>query len=187
MRRGRVLGIDAGERRIGVALSDELRVLASPLIVLDRRRGLSVVLDQLAALALREGVVQVVVGLPLNADGSRGPQARRAQDFARVASRVLGVPVSMWDERLSTREAESILREQGGNLRRARQTGARDAGAAAVILQDYLDHSSAEGPRRGPAASSVDEASEDAPPADAPSQQPRASADSDSPPPGKNR
>ncbi len=83
----------------------------------------------------------MVVGLPLNADGSSGRQARRAQDFARVASRVVGVPVSLWDERLSTQEAESIVRAQGRNPRHLRQRGQIDAIAAAVILQDFLDHS----------------------------------------------
>jgi putative Holliday junction resolvase len=135
-----VLGIDAGERRVGIAMSDELGLLASPVIVLDRRHGLAPVLDQLAELVAREGVDQVVVGLPLNADGSQGPQARRAQDFARVAGRVLGVPVSLWDERMSTQEAEAIVRAQGRNTRRLRQRGEIDAIAAAVILQDYLDH-----------------------------------------------
>ena len=135
-----MLGIDAGERRVGVALSDESRLLASPLTVLDRGHGLAPVLDTLGQLTVREGVVQIIVGLPLNADGSRGRQARRAQDFARVASRVLGLPVEMWDERLSTQQAEEILRAQGRNLRRVRQRGEIDAVAAAVILQDYLDH-----------------------------------------------
>src|SRR5258708_25190027 len=82
---GRVLGIDAGERRVGVALSDELRLLASPLTVLDRGHGLAPVLDALVEVARTHGVAHLVVGLPLNADGSEGRQARRAQDFARVA------------------------------------------------------------------------------------------------------
>jgi putative Holliday junction resolvase len=136
-----VLGIDAGERRVGVALSDELRVLASPLCVLDRAHGLAPVLDALTAVAQREGVAQLVVGLPLNADGSVGKQARRAQDFARVAARVVGLPVELWDERLSTQEAEAIVRAQGRTTRRVRQRGQLDAIAAAVILQDYLDRS----------------------------------------------
>ena len=139
MRQGRVLGIDAGERRVGVAISDELRLLARPLCVLDRARGLAPVLDTLIEVAQREGVFQMVVGLPLNADGSQGQQARRAQDFARVASRVLGLPVELWDERLSTKEAEAIVRTQGRKTRRLRQRGELDAIAAAVILQDYLD------------------------------------------------
>jgi putative pre-16S rRNA nuclease len=137
--RGRVLGIDAGERRVGVALSDELRVLASPVGVYDRRNGLALVFDALAALAEREGVTLLVVGLPLNADGTHGRQARRAVAFAQLAERVLGLPATMWDERLSTREAEAIVRAQGRSTRRVRQAGQLDAVAAAVILQEYLD------------------------------------------------
>lgn len=150
MRLGRVLGIDAGERRVGVALSDETRLLASPLAVLDRGHGLAPVFEALADVARREGVSEVVVGLPLNADGTPGRQARRAQDFARTAARVIGVPVALWDERLSTREAEAILRAGGRNLKRLRQRGQIDAVAAAVILQDYLDHA----PRAGSRAAS---------------------------------
>ena len=139
MRPGRVLGIDAGERRVGVALSDESRLLATPLTVLDRVHGLAPVLDALGDVARREGVARMVVGLPLNADGSEGRQARRARDFARVAERGVGVPVEMWDERLSTRAAEEIVRAQGRATKRLRQKGQLDAIAAAVILQDYLD------------------------------------------------
>lgn len=135
-----MLGIDAGQRRVGVAISDDLGLLASPLVVLDRRRGLAPVLDALSALSRREAVDHVVVGLPLNADGSTGPQARRAQHFARLTAKAVGLPVELWDERLSTREAEDILRAQGRDLRRLRQRGEIDAVAAAVILQDYLDH-----------------------------------------------
>lgn len=143
MLEGRVLGIDVGERRVGVALSDKLRLLARPLVVLDRGNGLAPVLDALAEVARSEGVGQMVVGLPLNADGSQGHQSRRAEDFARVARRVVGLPVEMWDERLSTRAAEDIARAQGLNMRQQRQRGRLDAIAAAVILQDYLDHTQA--------------------------------------------
>lgn len=125
---------------MGVAVSDPMQVLASPLCVLDRAHGLAPVLDALTELAQREGVARMVVGLPLNADGSQGQQARRAQDFARVAARVVGLPVELWDERLSTRAAEAIVRAQGRSTRRVRQLGQLDAIAAAVILQDYLDH-----------------------------------------------
>jgi putative Holliday junction resolvase len=141
---GKVLGVDAGERRVGVAMSDELRVLATPLTILDRGKGLAPVLDALADVARREGVVKMVVGLPFNADGSEGRQARRARDFARVAERVVGIPVELWDERNSTLGAEEIIRSQGRNLKRLRRQGQIDAVAAAVLLQDYLDRAHAE-------------------------------------------
>ncbi|MDQ3810816.1 MAG: Holliday junction resolvase RuvX [Chloroflexota bacterium] len=139
MSHGRVLGVDAGDKRIGVALSDPTRLMATPAAVYERRPGLAPVLDALADLARREGVSQVVVGLPLNADGSEGRQARRARDFALVLERVLGLPTTLWDERLSTREAEAVVRAQGRATRRLRQSGRLDAIAAAVILQDFLD------------------------------------------------
>jgi putative Holliday junction resolvase len=142
---GKVLGVDVGERRVGVALSDELRMLATPLTILDRGKGLAPVLDALADVVRREGVVKMVVGLPFNADGSEGRQARRVRDFARVAERVVGIPVELWDERLSTLGAEEIIRAQGRNLKRLRRQGQIDAVAAAVILQDYLDRAHAEG------------------------------------------
>ena len=144
MFQGRVLGIDAGERRVGLALSDETRLLATPLRVLSRGARLAPVLDTLAEIVRREGVTLLVVGLPLNADGTAGRQARRARDFAHVAARVTGVPVIMWDERLSTREAEAIVHAQGRSIRQRKDL---DAIAAAVILQDYLDRSAAEGSR----------------------------------------
>ena len=134
---GRVLGVDSGERRVGLALSDETRLLATPFGVLQRTAGLAPVLDAIAELVQREGVTQLVVGLPLNADGTAGRQAKRAQDFARVAERVVRVPVTLWDERLSTRAAEEIVRAQGRSTRKRTDL---DAVAAAVILQDYLDH-----------------------------------------------
>jgi putative holliday junction resolvase len=136
---GRVLGIDAGERRVGLALSDETRLLASPLRVLDRRAGLASVLDAIAAVVTREQVREVVVGLPLNADGSVGPQAQRAERFAGLVREATGLTVELWDERLSTQAAEAVLRAQGRNTRRARARGQIDAVAAAVILQDWLD------------------------------------------------
>ena len=129
-----MLGIDAGERRIGLALSDEMQLLASPHAILDRSRGLTAVLDQLLSLVRGEHVERVVVGLPLNADGSEGPQARRARAFAATAERVLQVPVTVWDERLTSQEATAIGR---ANHRSPRDPV--DDIAASLILQDYLD------------------------------------------------
>src|SRR5690242_532613 len=103
-------------------MSDESRLIATPLAVLDRPpKGLARVFDALVEIIQREDVREIVIGLPLGADGSEGRQARRARDFARVTERVVGLPVTMWDERLSTREAEAIVRAQGRNVRRMRE------------------------------------------------------------------
>lgn len=137
---GRVLAVDAGERRVGLAMSDELRLLATPLKVVRRGEdGLAGVVAEIVEIVRREGVEQVVVGLPLNADGTHGRQARRAERVAEVLQRALGLSVVTWDERLSTQQAEAALRAQGRSLKRLRQRGEIDAVAAAVILQDYLD------------------------------------------------
>jgi len=132
----RILALDVGERRIGVALSDPTQTLARSLLVLDRRDDKEA-LKRVAALVREQGVERVVVGYPLSLRGDVGPQAERVGRFARALARVLEVPVEMWDERYSTVDAERILREQGmGGRKRRRRI---DATAAAVILQSYLD------------------------------------------------
>lgn len=130
----RVLGLDLGERRIGVALSDRLGFLATPLMVL-KHRSKEADLAAIAELVSDRGVEVVVVGHPLSLDGSVGPQARRVEAQASRLREHLDVPVVLWDERLSTVEAERLIHETGKRVRRDRI----DAAAAAVILQSYLD------------------------------------------------
>ncbi len=133
---GRYLALDVGDKRIGVALSDETATLASPLTTLTRG---GVRKDTAAAveLARHHGVVAVVVGLPLNMDGSRGPQAEKVLAFVEALRRRLPVPVLPRDERLTTVEAEGRLREAGLDWRERKRV--IDQTAAVVILQEYLD------------------------------------------------
>jgi putative Holliday junction resolvase len=139
----RIVGLDVGERRIGVAVSDVTRTLARPLGVL-RPAGLDVDAVQLSAdeigrLAREEdGVASIVVGLPRRLDGTPSDMTRRVEQFARQLEARTALPVTLQDERLSSREAESRLaiREKGWRVRKQRL----DAAAAAVILQDYLDN-----------------------------------------------
>lgn len=139
MSAGHILGIDAGERRVGLALSDETQLLARPLKVLQRGNRLSPVLDELQRLAAEYGVVQLLIGLPLHADGSEGRQARRARSFATAASSRLGLPVILWDERYSSLEAQALLQRREVPRSSFRQREPLDALAAAIILQHYLD------------------------------------------------
>lgn len=132
----RVLGIDLGTRRIGVALSDPTGTVASPLVTLPHR-SLREDIDQIAELCTAHAVGAVVVGWPRNMDGTSGPAARRAEEFARALRRVIMVPVDLWDERLSTIAAERSLVE--GNVNRKRRRLIRDRVAAALILQASLD------------------------------------------------
>lgn len=131
---GCLMGVDVGDRRVGVALSDTMQVLATPEAVI-RRRSREEDFRRLAELAGQRGVVGLVVGHPLNADGSAGPQARRTARYGHRLANALGLPVVLWDEHGSSQEAARRLAAAG---RRVGQT-ALDAEAAAVILQDYLD------------------------------------------------
>lgn len=134
---GRLLGLDLGERRIGLAVSDETGTIASALGVYTRR-SVEGDLDYLRKLVEREGIERVVVGLPLNMDGSLGPKAKEAQAFKRRLEEALKLPVELFDERLTTQEAERVLLE--ADLSRKRRKGVRDQLAAVLILQGYLDH-----------------------------------------------
>jgi len=136
-RPGRVLGLDLGDARIGVAISDDERRLAVPLGTV--RTGPPADLRAIADLVREHDVTVVVVGLPLTMSGVGGTQAAHAERFAEALRAILDVPVELQDERLSTVEAERSLREAGltGRSRRA----VVDRSAATVILQAWLDRS----------------------------------------------
>lgn len=138
----RCLGLDVGDRRIGIAISDPDGRLAVPLETLyrqDRRQDI----DTIAALVEREQVETVVVGLPLSLDGTAGPQAEQVQEFAVALRESIAVPVELWDERLSTVQANHLLRRDSRDRKSSRkgrrEKGATDAMAATIILGSYLD------------------------------------------------
>lgn len=128
--------MDVGERRIGIALSDETGTIAQGKGIY-RRQDLQKDLEYLAEKANEWGVRKIVVGLPLNMDGTEGEQARRVREFAVALEAAVGVPVELWDERLSTAEAERVLLE--ADLSRRRRQKLRDELAAVLILQSWLD------------------------------------------------
>lgn len=140
----RVLALDLGERRIGVALSDSAGVLASPYDVIERSGDRDQDRARIAAVVDETGAGLVVVGLPLGLSGSRGRAAEAASAEADVLAGLLGVPVETFDERLSTVEAERRRRERGPRPKRSRPlSGAQarqgiDAEAAAIFLEAYL-------------------------------------------------
>ena len=136
----RVLALDVGERRVGVAISDPTGALARPLQTLlcgSREEDFAAI----AGLVAEHDVGLVVVGRPLSLDGTEGPQARRVARYAEALAAHLPVRVVSWDERYTTAEAKEILRQGRGEKgrRRAHDKGKLDAVAAAVILQSYLD------------------------------------------------
>ena len=130
----RYLALDLGEKRIGIAAGSDESGLARPLTVI-KRRSRREDFARLAALASREHAEALVVGLPLNMDGSLGPQARWATGYAKALAKWLDLPLHLWDERLTSEEAEAILAASG----RRKRGGPIDDVAAAVILQDFLE------------------------------------------------
>ena len=130
------LGVDLGERRIGLAASDPLGLTARAVMTIPHV-SLAQDVARVGEVARRQRAQRIVVGLPLNMDGSVGPAARRATRFANALRRNLSVEVVLWDERLSTREAqEALALKRGPGRERGDDT---DEVAAAVMLQDYLN------------------------------------------------
>lgn len=132
----RILGIDFGDRRMGIAVSDELGLTAQPLAALEVRED-GGHLGEVARLCQERGVERVVVGLPRNMNGSLGPRAQLTLEFAKALAARLQLPVETWDERLTTRQAERSLRDRG--LTHKRRKARRDVVSAQLILQGYLD------------------------------------------------
>jgi putative holliday junction resolvase len=144
---GRILALDYGRARIGMALADAEAGLAQPLGTLDRINR-NEDMRRLRELVREHGVRQIVVGLPLRLDGTRGDMAEEAARFGQRVHKQLGLPVEMVDERLTSWEAERLLEEQQGHVLHAASIKKRkkesskpgvDAMAAALILKEYLD------------------------------------------------
>lgn len=132
----RLIGIDVGSKTLGLALSDVTRKIASPLVTV-RRSRLTEDLRQLLDLAAQHDAGGLVVGLPLNLDGSAGPRAQATRAFVRNLRKATPLPVAYWDERLTTVAAERALIE--ADLSRRRRAEVVDKVAAALILQGALD------------------------------------------------
>lgn len=134
--RTRLLGVDYGSVRIGLAVSDAERRLASPLAVYERR-GQERDAEYFRALAEAEEIGALVVGLPLHCDGREGTKAAESRAFGAWLAEATGLPLRFWDERFSTVEAESALWQAG--LTHKKRKARRDRVAAQILLQEYLD------------------------------------------------
>jgi putative Holliday junction resolvase len=135
-REGRLIGLDVGERRVGVAVSDQMNIMAIPECVIERT-SLEEDLRTICDLAREKQAERVIVGLPLRLDGSHGQEAQRVTAFARKLAERAGIPVEMADERLSTKEAERGLISR--DVKRRRRRKIIDKVAAQIILQTYMD------------------------------------------------
>jgi putative Holliday junction resolvase len=134
---GRLLALDWGEVRIGVALSDETQTLATPITTLVRRPGKRFPMPRLLELTSLHQPVGIVVGLPLAPDGSEEESASAAREMAATIARRTGLPLEFWDERMSTSRALAAIWEQGGSAKGRKPEV--DALAASVLLQHFLD------------------------------------------------
>jgi putative holliday junction resolvase len=136
-RERRTLGLDLGQRRIGVALSDVYGTLASPLTTVQGMPR-QYAIEQIQRLIREYEVMEIVIGLPLTLRGEIGPQAKEVQAFAEALGKAVALPIHFFDERLTTAAAEQMLRELGVKPEKRKQQ--IDQVAATIILQDYLDH-----------------------------------------------
>ena len=131
----KTLGIDHGEARIGLALSDDLGMLAHPLETIAVRETAPI--PRIAEVVTREKVTQIVLGLPRNMDGTYGPAAEKIRAFAEQLRAAVSCPVQLWDERLTSVAAQRALHESGRNAKQSRSV--IDQVAAQLILQGWLD------------------------------------------------
>lgn len=132
----RILGIDYGDKNIGLALSDRMQITAQNL-ALYRSKNKTADLQYFRALIERHEVGKIVVGLPLNMDGTCGPNAEKVKKFAAWLEKNLRLPVILWDERLTSQQAFRILREQNASIAQKKQ--AKDQVSANLILAGYLE------------------------------------------------
>jgi putative Holliday junction resolvase len=136
MNQGRVLALDLGKRRIGLALSDELGVTAQGLETLERT-NIRTDLARLSELVLQREVTTILIGNPLHMSGHEGRQAVHAREFGARLQAATGLPVEFWDERLTTVEAQRVLRQSGISIEK--RAKAVDRLAAVILLESYLD------------------------------------------------
>jgi len=126
----RILGIDYGTKRIGIAVSDELGIIAQAREYIED-------IDKVLDIITEENVGKVIIGYPLNMDGTVGPAGKKVEELAQSLKEKLSIPVELWDERLSTKSADHILIE--ANLSRKKRKQKVDQLAAQIMLQNYLD------------------------------------------------
>lgn len=136
MNHGRILALDLGKRRIGLALSDELGITAQGLETLERT-NIREDIGRLARLASEKNAGLILVGKPLHMSGREGRQVEHAREFAGRLQAATGLPIEFWDERLTTVEAQRVLRKSGISIQKRAQ--AVDRLAAVILLESYLD------------------------------------------------
>ncbi len=136
-KKSRLLGIDPGKNRVGLAISDEDKLVSTPLKTIFKKNN-SNFINEIKEIILENDVKGIIVGNPLNMDGSSGPSAQSANDFAKYLSNNISIPVSMWDERLSSKGAFNLSSNLDINV--SKRVEKLDQNAASFILQGALDY-----------------------------------------------
>ena len=136
-KKSRLLGIDPGKNRVGIAISDEDKVISTPLKTITKKNN-SNYIDEIKEIILENNVKGIIVGNPINMDGSFGASAQSAKDFANFLSNNVSVPVSMWDERLSSQGAFNLSSNLDINV--SKRVNKLDENAASFILQGAIDY-----------------------------------------------
>jgi len=132
----RILGLDHGTRRVGVAVSDEMHMIAQPLEYIPAE-PFADFLTRLKEILREKEIELIIIGMPRNMDGSYGPAALKVQEFAAALKDAVPIPLKLWDERLTTTQAQKFLIQ--GGVRREQRKEKVDKTAAAILLQSYLD------------------------------------------------
>ena len=133
----RLLGIDPGKKNIGIAICDENKVVATPLKVLQKSK-FEVLIEQINQIIKENDIKGIVIGNPINMDGTLGKSSQSANDFAKNLSKNITIPITMWDERLSSEGSFKITKELGTNV--SNRVNKLDENAAAFILQGAIDY-----------------------------------------------
>ena len=136
-KKSRLLGIDPGKNRVGIAISDENKVVSTPLKTILKKNN-SNFLNEIKEIILENNVKGIIIGHPINMDGSTGPSAQSAKDFATFLSKNVSIPVSMWDERLSSQGAFNLSSNLDINV--SKKVDKLDENAASFILQGAIDY-----------------------------------------------
>jgi len=137
VKKSRLLGIDPGKNRVGLAISDENKVVSTPLKTIVKKNNSNFV-DEIKEIIAENNIKGIVVGNPINMDGSKGPSSQSANDFARYLSNNISIPVTMWDERLSTEGAFNLSSNLDINV--SKKVKKLDQNAASFILQGAIDY-----------------------------------------------
>ena len=137
VKKSRLLGIDPGKNRVGLAISDENKVVSTPLKTIVKKNNSNFV-DEIKEIIAENNIKGIVVGNPINMDGSKGPSSQSANDFARYLSNNISIPVTMWDERLSSEAAFNL--SSNLDINTSKKVEKLDQNAASFILQGAIDY-----------------------------------------------